>query len=127
MSNQAKFHSFPYQLQMVHVINISQLIGTSHALLRQFGISVFENAKPYIEKGEAVVLDFDGMDNAATAFFHASVGNLYKLSSDNFDQLVQVKNMTHSDWKWKYDQALALARNPRKQVALKQALAELTD
>lgn len=110
-----------------HVINISQHLGTSNALLRQFGISVFEAAKPYVEKGEIVVLDFDGMTTAATAFFHASVGNLYKLTANDFEQLVQVKNMNQPDWTWKYEDALTLARHPRKHEALKQALAELAD
>jgi hypothetical protein len=112
---------------MAHVINISQHIGTSHALLRQFGISIFEAAKPHVENGEAVVLDFDGMTTVATAFFHASVGNLCKLSSTNFEHLVYVKNMTRTDWAWKYDEAIALARNPRNQYTLKNALAELTE
>lgn len=110
-----------------HVINISRHLGTSDALLRQLGISIFEVSKPYIEKGENVVLDFAGMTTVGTAFFHGSVGNLCKFSSNNFEQLVQVKNMTQPDWEWKYTSALNLARNPRKQDALKQALAELTD
>jgi hypothetical protein len=118
----------PYFLKMVqHVINISQHIGTSDALLRQLGISIFEASKPYIEKGEAVVLDFDGMTTVGTAFFHASVGNLYKLSNNHFEHLVRIKNMTQPDWVWKYEYALTLARNPRKQDALKKAIAELAD
>lgn len=112
---------------MVHEIKISQLIGTSHALLRQFGISVFETAKQHIEKGETIVLNFDGMDSAATAFFHASVGNLYKLLGSRFEHVVKIENLNQSDWKWKYEDALALARNPRKEAAIKKALAELTD
>lgn len=112
---------------MAYVINISQLIGTSHALVRQFGITVFEAAKSQIEKGETVVLDFDGMDSIATAFFHASVGNLYKLIGNRFEYVVKIENLTQSDWTWKYEQALELARNPRKEAALRRAFAELTD
>jgi hypothetical protein len=110
-----------------HVINISQHLGTSNALLRQFGISIFEAAKPYVEKGEVVVLDFDGMTTIGTAFFHGCIGNLYKLNSNDFDYLVRVKNMTQPEWTWKYDQALIHARHPRKQEVLQKALAELAD
>ena len=110
-----------------HVINISQHLGTSRALLRQSGTGIFEEAKPYVEKGEVVVLDFDGMTTVGTAFFHGSIGNLYKFNSSNFDYLVRVKNMTQPEWAWKYNQALMHARHPRKQESLQKALAELAD
>lgn len=110
-----------------NLLNILDIIGTPNALLPEYGARVLEAARPFLAKGEPVVLDFGGLRHASTTFFHSSVGELYLAFPERFDRLVSTIRMDRPDWKIKFDDALDLARNPRKAEDIRRAMEELLD
>lgn len=108
-------------------LHILDIIGTSNALLPQYGSLVLEAARPFIVKNEAVELDFEGLRHASTTFFHSSIGELYLIFPDKFDRLVSTVHMDRPDWKIKFEDALDLARNPRKIEDIHRAMEELME
>lgn len=109
---------------LLHILNI---IGTPNALLPQYGMLVLEAARPFLVKKEVVELDFEGLRHASTTFFHASVGEMFLAFRDDFDHLVSTIHMDREDWKIKFEDALDLARNPRKIEDIHRAMEELLE
>lgn len=110
-----------------HPINIASLIGSPHAILHRMGETVFEEARRQLVEGNAVVLDFTGLRNASTAFFHAAIGSLYESFPEVFDTKVSVIGLEQPDWQEKYADALDLARNPRRVEDIRRAMEELLE
>ena len=112
---------------MKNSLNVLVIIGTPNALLPEYGDLVFVAARSFLAKGESVELDFSGLRNASTTFFHSSVGELCLAFPDTFDQLVSTAHMDRPDWKIKFDDAIDLARNPRKMEDIRRAMEELLE
>ena len=110
-----------------HPIHIATIIGSPNAILHRMGETVFEAAHRQLAQGSAVVLDFTGLRNASTAFFHAAIGSLYEHFPLVFDKRVSVAGLTQLDWQEKYADALDLARNPRRVDDIRQAMEELLE
>ena len=72
------------------------------------------------------MFDFEGLKTATTTFFHASFGKLSQLLGNNYDNLIEIKHLDQQDWELKYNEALELARSPKQQAAVQNALAELS-
>lgn len=106
-------------------LKIVDLIGSQNAILPSFGERVFEAVEPILEQGEGVILDFSGLRNASTSFFHASVGALREAFPQQYDQLVSTEGLTYENWLDKYDEAIELACNPRQQEDIRRAMDEL--
>lgn len=104
-------------------IRIIDLIGTPNAILHSFGMKVFEAAKSTVEQGERVSLDFHGVRNVTSAFLHASIGNLVRLSG-NRDSVV-IHGASGSDWTTRVDQAIRLALNPNEREIIDTELGKL--
>ncbi|MBV6441134.1 MAG: DUF4325 domain-containing protein [Haliscomenobacteraceae bacterium CHB4] len=110
-----------------NLLHILDIIGTPNALLPEYGARIFKVARPLLAKGEPVELDFGGLRHASTTFFHSSIGELYLAFPDKFERLVSAINMDRPDWKIKFEDALDLARNPRKVEDIRRAMEELLD
>lgn len=110
-----------------HRIHIATLIGSPNAILHRMGETVFESAHEHLASGDSVVLDFSGLRNASTAFFHAVIGSLFERFPEVFDGRVSVSGLEQPDWKEKYADALDLARNPRRIEDIRRAMEELLE
>ena len=110
-----------------NLLRILDIIDTPNALLPQYGTLVLEAARPFLAKEEVVELDFEGLRHASTTFFHSSIGELYLLFPHQFDRLVLTIHMDRPDWKIKFEDALDLARNPRKIEDIHRAMEELLE
>ena len=107
-------------------IDIADLIGTPNAILQKFGLQVYEEVKRITSNGQAVTLRFDGLSNATSGFFHASIGNLCRDLAGDYNQLISVQGLTaHTLWQEKYDDALALAGNPNKAREIDESISAL--
>ncbi len=107
-------------------INVVELLNSPNAILHKFGLQLYQAVEPHLASGQNVIIDFSGMRNATTGFFHASVGKLYQEFSDQFDTLVEVKGIEqNSDWLDKFNNAINLVKNPDKANEIDSAIAEL--
>lgn len=107
-------------------IDIANLIGTPNAILQKFGLQVYEEVKKTTSNGQAVTLRFDDLSNATSGFFHASVGNLYRDLGARYNLLIFVQGLSdHPLWQEKYDDALALAKNPAKAREMDESISAL--
>lgn len=97
---------------MKNIFNVASILGKPIALLPEDGEEVFKVVAPCLNEGNEVVLDFSGLRNASTTFFHSSIGELCLRFPDKFTALFSTLNMERPDWKRKYDDAIDLVRNP---------------
>ena len=58
-------------------ISIINIIGTSNAIIQAFGINVYNEILPYVNKNEDITIDFTGISNITSGFCNASIGKLY--------------------------------------------------
>lgn len=59
------------------MLNVSDIIGSNSATIRDQGLAVYELAKAEIERGKSVSISFDGIDIVISSFLNASIGKLY--------------------------------------------------
>lgn len=106
-------------------INISTVIGTPNAIIQKFGLQIYDIVVETISTGKQVELDFSGLKNVTTGFFHASVGNLYKQYGDEFYTLIQTKGLDTLDWREKFQDAIEIVKNPSRASEIDRAISEL--
>ena len=107
-------------------ILVSELIGTPNAILHPFGMEVYNKAKAVLETHRKVVIDLTGVKNATSAFFHASIGNLYRDLGTSFYQKVKIEGIQgRPDWQERMDESIELVKNPKRQTETQLEIAAL--
>lgn len=106
-------------------INISNLIGTSNAIIKKFGEIVYSEALPFIKINEPVIFDFEGVKNLTSGFCNASIGRLF-LEFPSADKLISFSHLDANPlWKEKVEDSIHLAKNPEESRLFDSALASL--
>lgn len=104
---------------------IIDIINTRNAILHEFGIKVYNMAKPYLESNEPVCISFVGLKNVTSGFCNASIGKLF-LEFANADTLITMKGLEGQRiWSDKVNSAIMLAKNPEKARIQNDAISEL--
>ncbi len=97
-------------------------IEGGQAATMQAGQQVFDLVAPAIERGEPVVLDFDGVWFNAGMFFHCSIGWLMeKFPDDSVARLVSYENLpprAQGNLEWAIEKALWRRANPEQAAAM---------
>jgi len=107
-------------------IRISELIGTSNAILHPFGMEVYHKAKSILSAHENVVIDFTGINNATSAFFHAAIGNLFRdLGELYFKKVTIIGAEGRPDWQERMIESIELVRHPERQTEAQLEIAAL--
>jgi hypothetical protein len=76
-------------------VQMSELFG-KQAATGQDGLRLNELIEPVLARGEAVVLDYEGMDRFTTVFFTSSIGLLIEKDTPNrLPELLQHENLPH--------------------------------
>ncbi len=110
----------------MRVINVYELIGTVNAILHSFGVQVHSAAIAALKHHQSIELDFSGLRNTTSAFFHASVGNLYRDLGEDFFDRVQIQGIEdRPDWQEKIDDSIDLIRHPNRETATERAISAL--
>jgi hypothetical protein len=104
-------------------IQIIDIINTRNAILHEFGIRVYEAAKPYLEANQSILLSFEGLKNVTSGFCNASIGKLYLEYPDAIINLKGVEG--HSIWNDKINDAIMLAKNPEIATIQNNAISDL--
>jgi len=74
-------------------IKLKELLNTDRLISSKDSLKLKKLLEKEINKGEKVILDFEGIDIAITRFFHQSIGSLYgEFDFDKVDNLVEFKN-----------------------------------
>lgn len=109
----------------METLHIAELIGTSNAILQKFGLKVYSTVGEILASHKTVALDFSGISNATTGFFHASVGNLRRDLGENYSRFITIVGLDNPIWKEKYDEAIEFAVNPEQAHQIDSAISEL--
>jgi hypothetical protein len=107
-------------------VRVSDSVGV-YASTAQAGQKVLGLIEPALERGEEVVLDFDGVRDCAALFFSASVGVLIEQDSQGrVAPLLRYENLTPL-WRGTLESVIEYAarrrEDPRWAAALDQAVA----
>lgn len=80
------------------IIKVTEAIGGDVAVSSEDGEKLYELANAALDKGDAVVLDFEGVEALITAFLNASVGQLYKRDDrDSLDERIKFRGLDEDD------------------------------
>ncbi len=80
------------------IINVSEVIHSNSATIRDHGLAIYELAKKVLQTGERVEISFDGISMVISSFLNASVGKLYgDFSFDEVDTKVTVTGLDEDD------------------------------
>lgn len=79
-------------------ISIKNITDSSLAVSAADGELVFNKVVEGIDKGEKVLLDFEGIQLTITAFMNASIGKLYgKYSTETIRELLDIVNLQNDE------------------------------
>jgi hypothetical protein len=78
---------------MIKSIKVREYLNTQMAVSTEKAEVIFNECKKSIEKGQAVCLNFDGVNLIITAFLNIAIGKVYGL---NIDYDLIDKNLTFS-------------------------------
>lgn len=79
-------------------ISIKNITESTLAVSAADGELVFNNVVEAFDKGEKVVLDFEGIDLTITAFMNASIGKLYgKYPTESIRELLDIVNLQNEE------------------------------
>jgi len=107
-------------------IHVFELLGTPNAILHPFGMQVYQAAKQVLETQEMVIIDLNGIKNATSAFFHASIGNLFRDLGSEFSVRVKVAGIEkRPDWQERINDSIELVKNPKRQTETQLEVAAL--
>lgn len=107
-------------------INVFELLGTPNAILHPFGMQVYQQAKQALTEHQQVTIDMKGIKNATSAFFHASVGNLFRDLGSEFSARVKVVGIEkRPDWQERISDSIELVKNPKRQTETQLEVAAL--
>jgi hypothetical protein len=83
---------------MAETIKVIDAIGSEVAVSSDDGEKLYELANAALEKGDAVVLDFEGVETLITAFLNAGVGQLYKRDDRaSLDERLEYRGLDEDD------------------------------
>lgn len=95
-------------------LSISDLIGSSNAIIQSQGILVYERVKTEFSSGYDVILDFGKISNLTSGFCHASIGQLYTEFPESKNKVTVIGIDPDSIWNEKISEAIDLAQDPEK-------------
>lgn len=106
-------------------IKILDIIKTRNAILHEFGLKVFIEAKPFLESHREICISFEGLKNVTSGFCNASIGKLY-LEYEDAEKLIQIRGLVgHDIWQEKVSDSINLAKNPERIRIQNDAISEL--
>ncbi len=106
-------------------LRITDIIGTSNAILQKFGFLLFDKLDIFCGKGDKVIISFEGINAVTTGFMNASFGNLYKKYGADIENLWELKDLIDDDWKEKLEDAKMIALSPEKAKIATKAIDDL--
>lgn len=86
-------------------LKIKEIIGSSNAILRSSGISLYDIISNEIKSNGKLVVDFSEIDNLTSGFCNASFGRL-AMEIDNFRDLIILKNIGNNIFEEKINNSL---------------------
>lgn len=86
-------------------LKINEIIGTSNAILRSSGISLYNVISEEIKKNDKLVVDFSDIDNLTSGFCNASFGKL-AMERENLKDMLILININNSIFQIKIDNSL---------------------
>ena len=107
-------------------IKVLKLIGTPNAILHPFGMEVYEAIIKALQSEKKAAIDMKGIRNATSAFFHASVGNLYRELGESYFEQVNILGVEdRPDWKEKIKDSIELVKHPDRETDTQLEIAAL--
>ncbi|MCA0234920.1 MAG: STAS-like domain-containing protein [Bacteroidetes bacterium] len=96
-------------------LSVIELIGTPNAILHQFGMETYYKASEYLQESSNIIIDFNGIRNITSSFFHASIGNLYRDLGETFYERVILRGIDGNlDWQEKIQDSIDLVKSPER-------------
>jgi hypothetical protein len=86
-------------------LKIKEIIGSSNAILRSSGISLYDVISNEIKSHGKLVVDFSEIDNLTSGFCNASFGRL-AMEIDNFRDLIILVNIGNNIFEEKINNSL---------------------
>lgn len=96
-------------------LKIKEIIGTSNAILRSSGISLYDIISKEIKNNDKLVIDFSDIDNLTSGFCNASFGRL-AMEIDNFKDLIILANITNNIFETKVNNSLSQSQTTKDTV-----------
>ena len=90
---------------------VIDIIGTDSAILRRFGVQVFENIKENLKEGE-VTLSFEGVKTANLPFFSALIGEVYSAFPNKAKKSLHLEDINDAFSKEELEEAIHFATHP---------------
>lgn len=106
---------------------LADIIGSPTAISPNLGLRAFDFVQGVFQEGEAISIDFEGIESLTTAFCNAFIGKLYmSFDPELLDRNVQVIGIDPSDvWAKKIKNAILLGRNENLRTIHRDNLAEV--
>lgn len=75
-------------------IEVKKIVGGDSGITLQDGQQLYDVIHPALRSGEAVRIDFSGVDIIASPFLNAAIGHLLEdISPDDLNRLLQIDGM----------------------------------
>jgi hypothetical protein len=104
------------------VVRVNEVIGTPNAILGSQGSKLYTALKEALERGQAVVLDFDGIRVLNSGFCNAAVGRVYRERGIEANQFIKVENLLNERMQAALNDAIALGQNPNLLKAMQETM-----
>lgn len=76
------------------LVRVADLINTTRAVDAAAGERVFSEICPLLQRGDKVLLSFDGISLVITAFLNAAIGKLFGvIPPDKVSELLEVRDL----------------------------------
>ena len=109
-------------------VRVFDIVGGPLCVSAEDGQAVHDKIAPLLRDGRKVVLSFEKVETAISAFLNAAVGQLYgEFSEDQIRELVSVRDMTQEDLvllKRVVENAKAYFRDPERYRRAVQPISE---
>ena len=86
-------------------LKIKEIIGSSNAILRSSGLSLYNVISSEIKSNNKLVVDFSEIDNLTSGFCNASFGKL-AMEIENFKDLIILENIGNTIFEEKINNSL---------------------
>jgi hypothetical protein len=86
-------------------LKIKEIIGSSNAILRSSGLSLYNVISSEIKSNTKLVVDFSEIDNLTSGFCNASFGKL-AMEIENFKDLIILENIGNTIFEEKINNSL---------------------
>lgn len=92
-------------------INVSEVINSNNASVRDNGLIVYEIAKKELKKDENVEISFEGITIVISSFLNAAIGKLYgDFSYEYVDQHITINGLADDDLELLYETVIPNAK-----------------